>query len=450
MTLCLSLEPLILDQAGMCVTSISRVLPVVPSSDIDLLTVLQSLWKQKFLIAAFSLAVGALAGIYALLTTPEYKVSTTLRPAALNDLDALNRSGVYSLPREKALISVGAALDSYDVRLGYFRANPGLFAPMREDGQTDEQAFEEFNRNSIKLVLPNAKKELDLISAYIGLELRYPKNVDGVEILNGFVKYAIETERQQMAADLSVIIKNRLNELDGKLDAARAAYEAEKASRVATLLEKDNLDRAQLQDELRALRVQLKSRRAERIAQLNEAITIARSLGLKKPTTPSSMASEGESGGNVIRTEVNNQQIPLYFMGTDALEAERNALRQRTSDDFTEPQVAQINKALMLLKNNRLIESLKQRENEDVFLQNIEPLRAEMARLNKLDFDVTRLNLVTIDKYALQPLKPIWPKTSLMIITGLMLGAMLGILVAIILHAVAQRGRDLERFTKNA
>ncbi|MNZ77207.1 hypothetical protein D3C78_957360 [compost metagenome] len=253
-----------------------------------------------------------------------------------------------------------------------------------------------------------------------------------------------------MAADLSVIIKNRLNELDGKLDAARAAYEAEKASRVATLLEKDNLDRAQLQDELRALRVQLKSRRAERIAQLNEAITIARSLGLKKPTTPSSMASEGESGGNVIRTEVNNQQIPLYFMGTDALEAERNALRQRTSDDFTEPQVAQINKALMLLKNNRLIESLKQRENEDVFLQNIEPLRAEMARLNKLDFDVTRLNLVTIDKYALQPLKPIWPKTSLMIITGLMLGAMLGILVAIILHAVAQRGRDLERFTKNA
>ncbi|MNP61613.1 hypothetical protein D3C76_1568190 [compost metagenome] len=104
----------------------------------------------------------------------------------------------------------------------------------------------------------------------------------------------------------------------------------------------------------------------------------------------------------------------------------------------------------MLLKNNRLIESLKQRENEDVFLQNIEPLRAEMARLNKLDFDVTRLNLVTIDKYALQPLKPIWPKTSLMIITGLMLGAMLGILVAIILHAVAQRGRDLERFTKNA
>ncbi|MGF6591400.1 LPS O-antigen subunit length determinant protein (WzzB/FepE family) [Pseudomonas sp. 2835] len=423
----------------MCVTSISRIPPVSQSSDIDFFAVVQSLWKQKFLIVAVTLAVGAAAGAYAFLTTPEYQVSTTLRPAALNDLDALNRSGVYSLPREQALTRVGAALDSYDVRLGYFRANPQLFAPLRMPGQTDEQAFEEFNRNSIKLVQPDPKKKVDLLSAYIGMELRYPKNVDGDEILNGFVKYAIESERQQVASDLSVIIKNRLNELDGKLDAARAGYEAGKESQIATLLEKDNLTRAQLQDELRALRVQLKARRADRIAQLDEAISIARSLGLKKPSTPSAMASEGESGGNVIRTEVNNQQIPLYFMGTDALEAERKALRQRTSDDFTDPRVAQIGKELMLLKNNRRIESLKQRENEDVFLQNIEPLRSEMARLKKLDIDVMRLNLVTIDQYALEPLKPIWPKKSLMILAGLAVGGMLGVLLAIIRYFVVLR-----------
>lgn len=51
------------------------------------------------------------------------------RPAALNNLDALSHSGVYLFPRQKALVSVGAALDFYYVPLGFYRAGPQIFAP---------------------------------------------------------------------------------------------------------------------------------------------------------------------------------------------------------------------------------------------------------------------------------------------------------------------------------
>ncbi|MGV8501972.1 chain-length determining protein, partial [Pseudomonas aeruginosa] len=64
----------------------------------------------------------------------------------------------------------------------------------------------------------------------------------------------------------------------------------------------------------------LKMVRDSRIQQLNEAIQIATRLGIVKPTTPGALGEVGQDGSrSVFRTEVNNQQIPLYFMGVDAL-----------------------------------------------------------------------------------------------------------------------------------
>lgn len=262
--------------------------------------------------------------------------------------------------------------------------------------------------------------------------MRYPEGLDGKEILNSFVQYAIESERQRIAKDLEIIIKNRIREIDAQLNVVRIDYSADKDSRIAELLEADALKRAGLNDELRALRLQLKLRRENRIALLNEAIAIARSLGLKHPSTPSSMGQAAvEPTGNVIRTEVINQQIPLYFMGTDALEAEQRALRSRTSDDFTDSRVAEIRKELLLLENNRKVQVLKERQNEELFLKGIEVLRAERARLSAISTDMRNLRLVEIDRSAVEPVKPVWPNKALILALGTILGCGLGGLLAL-------------------
>lgn len=414
--------------------------PPIPSSDeIDLVALFQAVWKQKKLIMAATASAGLVAAIYAFLTTPQYEVSSVLRPAAINELDALNRSEIYTLPPGDALVRVGASLESYDTRLGFFRSHQKLFKAFEQPGRTLEQSFEEFNRNSIELSLPDPKKANSL-SAYIKLEMSYPKGVDGVAILNGFIDYAIATEREQIAADLDVIVKNRLNELKGKIDAARSAYEIDKEARIAALRETDSLRRAQLQDELKALRAQLKTGRTDRMAQLNEAIGIARSLGIRKPSTPSALGESDRSGSSsVMRTEINNQQIPLYFMGVEALEAERTALMQRKSDDFTEGRIAQIAKELQLLQSNREIEVLNRRENEDLFLAGVQPVRAEVARLSNLSIDMSRLKLVTIDQQALEPLRPVKPQKALIILLGLVLGGFIGAFIAVIRHLINTR-----------
>ena len=401
-------------------SSLSRIPNAPSSNEVDLLPLFLMVWQQKKIILATAALFGLVALGYAYLSTPEYQVSSVLRPAAINELDALNRSGVYTLPPNEALLKVGSSLESYDNRLGFFRSNQELFTQFKRPGRTLEQSFEDFNRNSLKLIFPDSNKQGSQ-SAAISLELTYPGGVDGVKILNGFVDYAIDAERKQITADLKVIVNNRLTELKGKLDAARSSYEIDKEARIAALNEADSIKRAQLQDELKALRQQLKVVRTDRMAQLSEAIGIARSLNIHKPTTPSALGDSANiRGSSGMRTEINNQQIPLYFMGTEALEAERAALQQRKTDDFTEGRVAQIARELQLLQSNREVEALKQRQNEDLFLSGVEPLRAEIVRLGNLsNLDSSNMKLVSIDRKAPEPMQPIKPKKALVILLDL-------------------------------
>ncbi len=421
-------------------TSISNFPRNSSVGEVDLIAIFQAIWKQKLIIIASMAVCGLLALIYAYAVTPEYRVTSVLRPAAINELDALNRSGVYTLPPSEALLKVGASLESYDSRLGFFRENQELFSQFKQPGRTLEQSFEEFNRDSLRLMQPDPKSAGSL-SAFISLELNYPEGVDGVQILNGFVDYAISAERDQIAADLKVIVNNRLTELKGKINAARSSYENDKEARIASLEEANALKRAQLQDELKALRQQLKVQRTDRMAQLGEAIGIARSLGIQKPTTPSALGDSARSGdASIMRTEITNQQIPLYFMGVEALEAERAALQQRKTDDFTEARIAQIARELQLLQSNREVEVLKNRQNEDVFLQGVEPLRAEVVRLSNLsNLDFTNLKLVSIDRKALVPMAPVKPRKALILLLGLVLGGMLGVLIALVRHYLHTR-----------
>lgn len=404
----------------------------IANDEIDLIQLISSLWKQKALIVTVTAIVGLIGLAYAMLAPRYFTVQSVLRPAAIKDLDELNHLGIYKLSPKQALAQVGAALDSYENRLGFFRENQELFADLAQPGRSLEQTFEAFNNEAFKLLQPDAKKP-EGATPFVGLQLTYPEGIRGVEVVNGFVQYSLNNVRQQIAADLETLIGNRLSQLEKQLAAARANYDATKEIQIAKLTEADALKRALLNDELNALRQQLKTRRDNRINQLSEAIRIATSLGITKPTTPSSLGAAQVTGsGSVIRTEVNNQQIPLYFMGSEALEAERKALSARRSDDFTEPRIAEIARELKLLEHNRKIEVLSGRENEDLFLENLAGWREEASRLRALHFDTEALKLVAIDQAAVEPTRPIKPKKAMIVALALVLGGMLGLFIALV------------------
>ena len=385
------------------------------------------------------LVTALMAFCYVLFAQQIYQTSSLLRPAAINELDALNRSQVYTLPAPDALLKVGLALESYENRLNFFRDHPDLFKPLLQPGRTLEQSFEVFNRDAITLVQPASNKD-NSESSYLRLELTYPASLDGVAILNGFVDYAINKQREQISADLKVIISNRLRELDAQINAARSSYLSDKQGKIASFLEADTLQKARLEDELKALRLQLKIEREARIQQLDEAIAIAKSLGITRPTTPSAMADAAQgSSSRLVRTEITSQSIPLYFMGSQALQAERAALLKRTTDDFTDDRISQIRKNIQMLEVNRQVEMLGKRSNEDVFLKDIEPLRAEVVRLGRLNTDMSHLGLASIDRKAQVPTDPVKPKKALIVALAMVLGLLLGLAIATVRFLTQRR-----------
>lgn len=125
-------------------------------------------------------------------------------------------------------------------------------------------------------------------------------------------------------------------------------------------------------------------------------------------------------------------------MGTEALEAEKNTLLARKNDDFTSNRIVEIQKELTLLEHNRQVEILKKRENEDLFLETLAEKLEQITQLQSLDIDLQRLQLVHVDQRAITPSQAIKPKKKFIVLGGFLVGAMLGIFIALIQNFMAQ------------
>lgn len=392
------------------------------ASEIDLVELVRGLWGERYIIAGVTSLIGLMALLYVYLATPVYEVQSYIRPASAMDLDEINSSEIYSLAPEDALKKVGASLESYDTRMGFFKANSQLFSSLETGDGTLEQAFRLFSREQIEVLKPDPKKP-GLLSDYVGVQIKYPEGMDGVSITNGLVEYAIETERKRTKDDVNAVIANRMAAVQRKIDAARASYMTDKAVQIAELEEEEQLKRAELEDELHSLRENLAVKRASRILQLEESIRIAKSAGILKPNV--SMMAEGKDESVVAN-------LPLHFMGAGVLQAELDALKTRTTDEFSEPRIAEISRELSLLSKSRKIEILKTRKDDDLFLSKLSKLKAEEAHLKSLKLNLENLVLVRIDQPAEQPLKPLSPKKLLTLAIALVAGGMLGVFGALV------------------
>lgn len=413
------------------------------SGELDLFGLFRAIWPRRAFIAAVAGIFTMVGVVLAYLIPPEYEVSTILTPVELNQLDALNRSKIYSLPPEEALKRVGARLSSYTTRLDYFRSRPDLVEAFQGKGQSVEQAFQDFNNTALGSVQADSGKT-DSLSDFVSLKMRFGSDIDGAAVLNEFVDFAVGREREQLSRDVQVILANRLVEVDNKLNSATTEYRAGNEGRIARLEEDDAIKRARLNDELKALQVQLKLKRQARLAQLDEAIGIARSLGLRKPSTPSLMAEDFSGKGNIVRTEVNGRPVALYFMGTEVLEAERTALRKRTTDDFVEPRIGEIRKELLMLARNPSVEAIRARVNEQAFLEGVEALRVERQRLQSINTQLESLQLVNVDKRAVASSKPVKPHKALIVMFSLVGGLLLGIIISLVRIAFKDQRRRMQ------
>lgn len=379
--------------------------------EIDLFELLQDLWLRKWWLVGSCVVALLLAVGYLLMVPSVYQVQSNIEAAAPQDMSALVVPGVnYELTPEEALGQVQQRLASWGTRKAFFLANPTLFAALQQEGVSPEQAFESFDRQHFSLHLAQTGgKNLSIEDRSTYIRLTYPEKMNGVAITNGLMAYAIAAAQKDVIAAFKGSVYQQKATLHHQIATLRNTY-------------------------LGQLRY--------RQSRLTEALAIARQLGIKKTAIPpgfggvtvsntfrlpQALQPEGRRAPSDAGQRLDGQSVPLYYLGSEALDAQLKALKQQlAARDAGAAGVSIASKSFANLPLDGQIEGLYKLKQEGRYLASINP-------------DFSGLTLVDVTRQASTPTHAVKPRKLLVLALALLLGLMLGCAWALLSVAWSKR-----------
>jgi len=326
--------------------------------EIELFDLVHGIWRQKLwvgLVAAPILAVGV---AYALMAAPVYEAKLIVEPPTQNDIAQLNfgrggDSGLSPLTVREVYENHLQALQSEAVRNKFFR---DVYLPSLSDERrlgSRDALYSDFKR--VLTVAPAGKESS--------------------------TRYAVTATMHDPEQATKWVVA--FNELAAE-SAKRRVLESNRSD---MLIKADNLQ-SQISGEKNSARKE----REDRIAQLKEALVVAKSVGLEKPPLISESLSVQVSaamGGSLT-----------YMRGSKALEAEIATLESRPSDD--------------------------------PFINGLRPRQEKITFYREFKLDPSVIRVFEQDGEVELPDEPIKPKKALIIMLSLVIGLGAGLLTAFV------------------
>jgi chain length determinant protein (polysaccharide antigen chain regulator) len=183
------------------------------------------------------------------------------------------------------------------------------------------------------------------------------------------------------------------------------ASEAAKSEMIKNVTREASVRARNLEQQIVGLRESAQRMREDRILQLREALKIAETIGLTAPHVTSNASLD-------ISVEVDEKLA--YRRGSKALAAEVKTLESRTSDD--------------------------------AFITDLRPLQMKYNFYSRLNVDPASISVYRQDGSVEVPDSPIKPRKALILALGVVVGLMLGGIIALI-RLVLNRGSEQEATT---
>ncbi|MCU1722220.1 LPS O-antigen chain length determinant protein WzzB [Pseudomonas sp. 5P_5.1_Bac1] len=330
------------------------------SDEVDLIELVRVLLCNKLLIISLVafFAVGSIA--YVLLVTPVYEARVMILPPSQSDISHLN----YGRGGTSGLAPLSAE-DVYRVYLNNLRS-------------------ESLRRKFFREVYLSSLGEGERNSSQDGLYRRFNEllaiEVESKERPSSYVITARLSDPQQVA---------RWVVLYAQMAGAQAKNEVLKDVKGDAIIKANNL-----QQQVVSAQYSARKQREDQIAKLEEALTVARSIGLEKPLIISGTLSAGVSAGM--------DGSLTYMRGSKALEAEIDNLEKRASDD-------------------PFIEGLRQKQ-------------AAVASYRNLGIDPSVVAVYRQDGDPELPDQPIEPRKALIVLIGGLFGMLSGVVLVLVRH----------------
>lgn len=334
-----------------------------------------------------SIVVALIAAVaYLMVSTTIYETSFRAVPASSSNFSGFNLFNGFTITPEDAYRTLGNRLSSFQNFEAYVEDNRDRFELDEED-----DLGRAFNR---RLSIDGLESDSNG-SAVMEVRYRYPETEQGDAIINDYVQDTSEEVWEALRNRFDDYSRVQITNLNTRLD-----------------LQKESLQ----------------SSREERLFELEQAITVARRLDIEKPTTPQQFGRE-LSGNEVIYADIDSGDgsLPLYFMGYQALEADRDSLHEAIDQS---------------LSNEEIRETRQQREQ---LLRVVDLL--DSGQLSGVDKDVESNHterVVDVVEYAYPPAEPSEPRRGLILAFSIVLGGMLGVML-VFLHRLALSLREYKR-----
>ncbi|WP_328186510.1 Wzz/FepE/Etk N-terminal domain-containing protein [Marinobacter sp. OP 3.4] len=413
--------------------------------EIDLRDIAWALIEGWRWILGTMVAVVLLAAIYVFAATPIYSTNIVFAPPT-DGLRSLNSLPGIDYSREEVVGELSVRLSSYENFSRFLEASEehrnrlvGALQNVEDEAQLPAVQYRLFTENLSVVKMGSGEDDDDPRRK---LTLSFSDRIDGPDFANQYFHWTRETftdtlvERAQRAIDQTV--RRNQSRMEALLDAQKAQVEA----RIARMQEEDAIRLKQLRDELDAEIASVIASREERIRILQNAEAIASDMGIQRPTTPRDL-SPRQGNAEVVYAEINaaNSQdgLPLYFMGVDALKAERQVIENNLQQETKTPAIRQLEKQIAILQHNREIEALKARESNAPFSEEYNRLSEENTLLRANQVDKDEVDVTQVISWAYRPGSPDSPKKLLILALSVVLGGMLGIVVLMIARLIRSR-----------
>jgi len=335
-----------------------------------------TLWKRKWVVFTVTVVSALWSVVYALQLQNVYKAEALLLP-----------------PKEKKirLINIDGILDrgDFDKNLKVVGHSAGTVFSMFIQNINSRTLHKKFiqEKGLKKILAPDATPETSDPGVYMRLAGLIKLNEN-----KGMTSLSIEFHDGDIAAQW-------VNDLIEFVDKETIAVLVEDTEDSIANQIRD------IEYTIASKRQMAKKRREDTILQYEEASIIATKLGVVDRVDSTNIVQNNQ-------LNISTTNVPLYFRGYRALNAEISFLKNRISDD--------------------------------PFISGLRDLQERLALLRSIKFDIEKMSAVYIDQPAYTPNSPIKPNRKYIVSLATVFGLFLGILLAFLIEfTVKERKKHL-------
>lgn len=357
-----------------------------PDDEIDLFELFSSLFQQWRLIVGITVLGVVLSVVIALLIPNQYELTAQVALPDLSDVMTVTNKGYSERDTGR---DTGRDAERLFQRYYNMLRSPVHFNRFVKQGEWLKRIYSskvtENNRNyllsklrsdvDISIVSPKQPKNgKGLPPRVLGVTLIGVDEVLTAEFVNQYIEYTGDSLLDKIKQD-------------GKKS---AVAEIEK-----------------IQADMAALRYEAKVGREAELVRLEEALALAKKIGIKKPDSIRLYSQSNQRSINGLTSELSDDTKGLFLMGSEYLKGEIN--------------------------------NLTTRKNDDPYISDLLPSLKRIKQLESLSFDFAGVKLYTLDQQAVTDDQAEKPKRALIVAVGSVLSLFVGVFVALFAGAVKRR-----------